>query len=71
MITTPLPNDTPQILTGQQLADLLGVHRRTLSKWRQDGTLPPANKLGRAWVWHRDAIEAWIARGCPPQEAAE
>lgn len=47
----------------QAVADLLGVKRRTVYKWRQRGLLPrPSATIARSPVWTRRVILAWAKR---------
>lgn len=49
------------------MQDLLGgVSRRAVIRWRDNGTLPPALKVGRLIRWRRSDIEKWIESGCVP-----
>lgn len=43
-----------------EIADLLGVHRVTVDRWRRDGDLPPPDAvLARGPVWRTSRILAW------------
>lgn len=46
-----------RLLTSKEVADLLGVNRRTVQVWAKDGTLP-AVKIGRLLRFSREAINA-------------
>lgn len=47
-------------LKPQAVADRLSVHKSTLWRWVQDGTLPPPTKLAPRCVrWREDVIEEW------------
>ncbi|MCK4998944.1 MAG: PTS sugar transporter subunit IIA, partial [Anaerohalosphaera sp.] len=49
----------PDILTVQEVADLLRVSERTVYDWATSGQIP-CGKLGTAWRFKRSEIEAWI-----------
>ena len=49
-----------EVLTTAELADLLGVHWRTLHRVRERGEGPPAYKIGRVYRYRRSDVEAWI-----------
>jgi len=49
------------------VAELLGTCKRTIIRYRDQGILPPAVKLGPRLVrWRRSDIEAWVEGGCIP-----
>ena len=54
----------PELLTPEEVADLLKIHPGTLENWRCRGDGPPFVKLGdkrRSPVrYPRDSLEAWI-----------
>jgi len=46
--------------------DRVGVSRRTLGRWRADGTFPQALRLGANSIgWPRQVIDEWIANRPP------
>lgn len=47
---TPAPTDRDGHLTGNQVAALLGVTRRTVYHWADQGRIPPA------WNWRHETI---------------
>ena len=49
-----------EILTTDEVAELLKVPRATLYKWISQGTAPPFYKLGRANRWKRSEVMAWF-----------
>ena len=54
-----------------QLAERLGVSKRTLSRMVDDGRLPKPSRLGpKIIIWDARLIEQWIANGCPRQKGA-
>lgn len=49
----------PEIMTVQEVADLLRVSERTVYDWATNGQIP-CGKLGTAWRFKRSEIEKWI-----------
>ena len=49
----------PEIMTVQEVADLLRVSERTVYDWATNGQIP-CGKLGTAWRFKRSEIETWI-----------
>lgn len=59
----PPMEDMPQMLRAKQIAQLLGVHVKTIAKWAEDGRLPKAVRLGaRCKAWPKAEILAFIQR---------
>jgi len=54
----------PQLLTAEQLAQLLQMSLRSIRRKASDGELPPPIRLGRLTRWRRDVIESWLANDC-------
>lgn len=50
------------VLTITELSKYLKISRSTLYKLAQEGKLP-AQKVGRHWRFHRQAIDRWLADG--------
>ena len=50
------------VMTIDDLADYLKLSKSTLYKLCQDGKVP-GQKVGRHWRFHRQTIDAWLARG--------
>lgn len=49
------------LLTPQQVAEMLGVNEPTLKQWRAAGTGPPSILLGRRTVRYNEAeVRGWI-----------
>jgi len=51
------PPDT--VMTIVELAKYLKISRSTLYKLSQEGKVP-AQKVGRHWRFHKDAVDAWL-----------
>ncbi len=47
------------VMTIDDLAKYLKISRSTLYKLAQEGKLP-AQKVGRHWRFHREAVDAWL-----------
>lgn len=56
----------PLLLTAGQVAHLLQIGERTLWRLASSGGVIPPVRIGGATRWRRDAVEEWIAAGCPP-----
>lgn len=60
------PATAPALLNEGQVAELLGVSRRTVANLRSEAWFPPAIELGpRALRWHRDELLAAVAARAP------
>ena len=55
-----MSDDDAEIMTGQQVADLLQVSPRTLEEWRQTRTGPPYRRMGRHVRYLRREVLAWF-----------
>lgn len=55
--------DKPQqnIITVDELATLLGVHRITVYRHLKESKLP-GFKIGRVWRFNREEVSHWIAQ---------
>ena len=51
---------TGQLLTREEVADYLGVPRRTLDSWAYRGGGPPFFKVGRHTRYRIEDIVAWL-----------
>jgi len=47
------------VMTIKELSKYLKISRSTLYKLAQEGKLP-AQKVGRHWRFHREAVDAWL-----------
>jgi excisionase family DNA binding protein len=54
---TKSPPDT--VLTITELSKYLKISRSTLYKLAQESKVP-AQKVGRHWRFHRDAVDTWL-----------
>lgn len=51
-----------RIMTLKELADYLKVHKATVLKYAKEGKIP-GKLLGRSWVFDKEVIDRWIAKG--------
>jgi excisionase family DNA binding protein len=57
---------TDDFLSVQQLADWLGVPRRTIDGWRYRGVGPRGYRIGRHVRYRRAEVEAWLSERRDP-----
>lgn len=50
---------SPEILTVDQVADLLHLHSMTVYRLAKEGRLP-GFKVGGRWRFHRNTLEEWM-----------
>ena len=55
----PPPPPPVEILSGEEVADLLGLNTKTVYAGAARGELP-ARKVGRRWIFERGAILSWL-----------
>lgn len=59
-----MDNYSKEILSLEEAAELLNVHRTTLTKYAELGEIP-GNRIGRCWRFSRKMLEAWLeGRAC-------
>lgn len=49
-----------QLITAQNVADLLSVHRATVWRWAKDGMIPKPIRIGGRTRWRLEEIEALV-----------
>lgn len=49
-----------RVLTKDQVAKLLNVSQRTLSRWHAEGDGPPMLKIGRQARYFEDSVIEWL-----------
>ncbi len=54
-----------QLLTVDDVADILKVSPRTIWRMRSSRQLPKPVKIGGGIRWRQPDIETWISEGCP------
>jgi excisionase family DNA binding protein len=52
-------SDQPEILTMEQVAEMLQVSTRTVQRMVTDGRMP-GRQVGSQWRFDRDQIRAWV-----------
>lgn len=50
-----------ELLTTEQVAELLAVNPRTIIRWRNERVGPPWCKLGHQVRYRRESLERWIS----------
>jgi len=53
------------LLRAEECAKLCGVSRRTWSRLKASGQIPPSYKLGNSRLWRRADIVRWVEWGMP------
>lgn len=53
------------VLTIDELSAYLKIAKSTLYKLAQEGKIP-AQKVGRHWRFHREAVDEWMGKSRPP-----
>ena len=61
----PMTAKRDEIMTMDELAEYLKISKSTLYKLAQEGKLP-AQKVGRHWRFHREAVDEWLKRAVEP-----
>ena len=59
-------NDSPdRLITIGQVAAMVAVSCRTISRLADAGKLPPPMRIGGSLRWRLADVRQWIANGCP------
>lgn len=61
------PQQDPQMLDVNQVADRLTCSPRTVYRQVDMGRMPSPVHIGRLVRWPASAIDEWISQGCPDQ----
>ncbi len=48
-----------KLVSGKELADLLGFHPKTVEKWARCGSVPGA-KCGGRWRFNVEKVKKWL-----------
>jgi predicted DNA-binding transcriptional regulator AlpA len=57
--------DKAALLDVEQVGGILYCSARHVIRMAERGLMPPPVRLGSLVRWQRDAIDSWIAKGCP------
>lgn len=60
-----------RLLSAKDLAAMLGVSRRTVSRLKSAGKLPRPIRIGGSERWRRDELADWLQAGCPDRRTWE
>jgi excisionase family DNA binding protein len=58
------------LMTTEELAEYLGLARRTLYQWRQRGTGPRSIKAGHDLRYRKSDVELWLELRAAPRSVA-
>ena len=58
-----------EVMTLTEVSDYLRIPVSTLYKLSREGAMP-AQKLGKQWRYHKDAIDSWLAGSCAQEQTA-
>ncbi len=65
------PMSEQLLLSQTELARLLDLSSRTISRMNASRKIPRPVRVGRSVRWRRDEVERWIAAGCPERSEWE
>jgi excisionase family DNA binding protein len=54
------PEKRPRIMTIEELAKYLRLHKSTVYRMVRQGEIP-SSKIGNQWRFRKDVIDAWIS----------
>ena len=57
-----LPHQVDRLLTPDEVAEILGVPKTTLYRWRYHGEGPESMRIGRHLRYRAGAVEAFISQ---------
>jgi excisionase family DNA binding protein len=52
----------PDLMTVDEVAAVVRVNRKTVLNWRAQGLAPEGFRVGKAVLFHRDAVQAWLEK---------
>jgi len=61
----PASSPSAALLTAYDVAAILACSSRTVYRLADQRLIPPPVRVGGMLRWSRQAIQAWIAAGCP------
>jgi prophage regulatory protein len=71
MTKTISPIELARLVRVDVVASMMEVSSRHVYRLADAGKMPRPVKLGGAVRWDRQAIESWIANGCPSSPTAK
>jgi predicted DNA-binding transcriptional regulator AlpA len=52
--------DNPDLMTGDETADDIGVNPKTLQRWAREGRWPKRVRIGNRVYYFRPDVQAWL-----------
>ena len=68
MQTDKTTNELPQLLTINDVAEILKISQRSIWRLVASGKLVAPLRVGGSIRWKREDIREWIDSGCEPKE---
>lgn len=53
--------DNPDLMTGEETADNIGVNPKTLQRWAREGRGPRRVRIGNRVYYFRPEVSIWLA----------
>jgi len=53
--------DNPDLMTGEETADHLGLNPKTLQRWAREGRGPRRVRIGSRIYYFRPDVQSWLA----------
>jgi excisionase family DNA binding protein len=60
-MTQQIPEKRPRIMTIEELAKYLRLHKSTVYRMVRQGEMP-SSKIGNQWRFRKDVIDAWLSK---------
>jgi predicted DNA-binding transcriptional regulator AlpA len=52
--------ESPDLMTGEETADHLGLNPKTLQRWAREGRGPHRVRIGNRVYYFRPEVQAWL-----------
>ena len=52
--------DNPDLMTGDETGDDIGVNPKTLQRWAREGRGPRRIRIGNRCYYYRPEVETWL-----------